>query len=91
MGILIELKNPNKAFEGLEVHLKTRRYRCYKCNKTLSDMSYMSPAYATLQEEEKELCIPSIKMDSFYINYAKQKVAILGDLTYTEFGIVLTR
>ena len=63
MGILIELKIPNKAFEGLEVHLKARRYRCYKCNKTLSDVGYMSPAYATLQEEKRIMY--SVNKDGF--------------------------
>ena len=47
------VKVPNKAFEGLEVHLKARRYRCYRCSKTISDINHMSPAnvkisYATI-------------------------------------------
>ena len=34
---------PNKAFEGIKVYLKARRYRCYKCNVNISDINHMSP------------------------------------------------
>jgi len=42
------VKIPNKAFEGINVHLKARRYRCYKCNKTISDIGHMSPVNKTV-------------------------------------------
>ena len=37
------VKLPDKAFEGIDVHLKARRYRCYQCNKSASDIAYMTP------------------------------------------------
>jgi len=42
------VKIPNKAFEGINVHLKARRYRCYRCNKTVSDIGHMSPVNKTV-------------------------------------------
>ena len=34
---------PNKAFEGMNIHLKARRYRCYRCEVNISDINHMSP------------------------------------------------
>ena len=33
-----------KAFEGIEVRLKVRRYRCLKCGLNSSDINHMSPS-----------------------------------------------
>lgn len=38
-----EIIIPNKAFEEMKVHLKARRYRCYKCGVNMSDINHMSP------------------------------------------------
>jgi len=38
-----EVLVPNKAFEDIKVHLKARRYRCYKCGVNISDINHMSP------------------------------------------------
>ena len=35
---------PNKAFEGVKVFIKAKRYRCFRCGYTVSDIGYMSPA-----------------------------------------------
>jgi len=37
------IKTPNKAFEGLTIVLKTRRYVCRKCGITTSDLSHLVP------------------------------------------------
>jgi len=40
---LREVKVPNKAFEGINVFLKVRRYRCFNCKSNFSDINHMSP------------------------------------------------
>lgn len=37
------VKVPNKSFNGIDVYIKAKRYRCYRCGKNLSDINHMSP------------------------------------------------
>lgn len=37
------VKVPNKAFKDINVYIKAKRYRCYKCGSNLSDINHMSP------------------------------------------------
>lgn len=46
---------PNKAFENAEVFIKAKRYRCFKCGYSVSDIGHMSPtnkktSYASIIE-----------------------------------------
>ena len=35
---------PNKAFEGVKVFIKAKRYRCFRCGYNVSDIGHMSPS-----------------------------------------------
>lgn len=43
MVLLKRNKIPNEAFEGINVFLKVRRYRCFNCNTNFSDINHMYP------------------------------------------------
>lgn len=58
------IKVPNKIFENSIVHLKIHRYRCLKCNSSISDNVYVSPnkrslSYASVIEIMELLKEPS--------------------------------
>lgn len=59
-----QVKVPNKLFENSVIHLKIRRYRCLKCNSSISLNTHISPnkrsiSYAIIEEIMNLLKEPS--------------------------------